>query len=86
MGRRPIPCGIAVTCLNPLLFGIVPNFDETRPHDTKLLEGLCEAEVRLSDGGAIDPDFSIKYANLAVSQRLLGSNSGTRRCSAHYWR
>ena len=45
--------------LNPLLFGIVPNFDETRPEDSRLLTGLCEAEARLSDGGAIDPDFSI---------------------------
>lgn len=45
--------------LNPLLFGIVPNFDESRPHDARLMRGLCEAEARLSDSGAIEPDFSI---------------------------
>ena len=45
--------------LNPLLFGIVPNFDEARPEDCRLMKTLCDAEARLSDGGAIDPDFSI---------------------------
>jgi SAM-dependent methyltransferase len=45
--------------LNPLLFGIVPNFDESRPEHSRLMKGLCEAEARLSDSGAIEPDFSI---------------------------
>lgn len=46
--------------LNPLLFGIVPNFHEDdEPDHARLLEALCAAEARLSDGGAISPDFSI---------------------------
>jgi SAM-dependent methyltransferase len=46
--------------LNPLLFGIVPNFrEQENPDHVRLLEILCDAEARLSETGAISPDFSI---------------------------
>lgn len=48
--------------LNPLLYEIIGNFDEKRPYDNRLLTVLCEAEQRLTQSGAIEPDFSIFVA------------------------
>lgn len=45
--------------LNPLLFGIIPNFKDDVPFHVGLLEALCEAEERLSKNGAIEPDFQV---------------------------
>ncbi len=43
--------------LNPLLFGVIAGFQPGR--DDRLLEVLCAAEDRLTDAGALDPDFHI---------------------------
>ena len=45
--------------LNPLLFGIIPNFRDDDAAHVALLEALCEAEERLSRTGAIEPDFQV---------------------------
>lgn len=45
--------------LNPLLFGVIPNFRDDVPAHVALLEALCEAEERLSKTGAIEPDFQV---------------------------
>lgn len=45
--------------LNPLLYEIIGNFDERSPYDNRLLTALCDAEERLTQSGAIEPDFSI---------------------------
>ena len=45
--------------LNPLLYEIVGNFDEGKPHDRALLQFLCEAEDRLERSGRIEPDFRV---------------------------
>ncbi len=45
--------------LNPLLYEIIGNFDEQRAYDNHLLTILCDAEERLTESGAIDPDFVI---------------------------
>jgi SAM-dependent methyltransferase len=45
--------------LNPLLFGIVPNFKNDSAEHLRLLNVLCAAEERLSATGALDPDFFV---------------------------
>ena len=45
--------------LNPMLYGIIGNFDESRPHDQRLLKIFCDAEDRLTRSGRIEPDFRI---------------------------
>jgi SAM-dependent methyltransferase len=45
--------------LNPLLYEIVGNFDESRPHDQRLLQIFCDAEDRLTRSGRVEPDFRI---------------------------
>jgi SAM-dependent methyltransferase len=55
--------------LNPLLYGIVGNFDEKRPDDARLLMVLCDAEDRLTRSGAIQPDFMIYVGRSAGAAR-----------------
>jgi SAM-dependent methyltransferase len=43
--------------LNPLLFGVIAGFQPGR--DDGLLEILCAAEDRLTESGALEPDFHI---------------------------
>ncbi len=43
--------------LNPLLFGVIAGFQPGR--DDRLLEILCAAEERLTEAGALEPDFHI---------------------------
>jgi SAM-dependent methyltransferase len=45
--------------LNPLLYGIIANFDEKNPYDAGLLRVLCHAEDRLTRSGDIEPDFFV---------------------------
>ncbi|HZI66650.1 MAG TPA: class I SAM-dependent methyltransferase [Thermoanaerobaculia bacterium] len=45
--------------LNPLLFGIVTNFRPGDPWDDRMMSRLCAAEERLTDSGAIGPDFYV---------------------------
>ncbi len=45
--------------LNPLLYEIVVNFDETAASDSRLLQVLCDAEDRLIRDGSLQPDFAI---------------------------
>jgi SAM-dependent methyltransferase len=45
--------------LNYLLYEVIVNFDERNAYDNWLLQGLCDAEDRLTRSHVIDPDFSI---------------------------
>ncbi len=53
--EREYPSGGGL--LNPLLSGIIGNFREDVPRHQHLLQALCEAEARLSEAGAMKPDF-----------------------------
>lgn len=57
--------------LNPLLFGIIPNFRDDVPAHVDLLEALCQAEERLGGSGAIEPDFQV-----FVGSRRNGNGAG----------
>jgi SAM-dependent methyltransferase len=45
--------------LNPLLFGIVANFQNDDPDHARLLQVLCSAEDRLIRSNSLRPDFAI---------------------------
>lgn len=45
--------------LNPLLFGVISNFQEGNQANDRLLQTLCDAEDRLSRSGRIQPDFAV---------------------------
>ncbi len=45
--------------MNPLLYEVIGNFDETNPRDLGLLELFCAAEDRLTRAGVIEPDFFV---------------------------
>ncbi len=45
--------------LNPLLYEVIVNFDESDPFHNRLLQVLCDAEDRLTRSGKIEPDFVI---------------------------
>ena len=49
--------------LNPLLYGVVINFDEEQPEHRNLLEVLCGTEARLMACGAIPSDFAVMVAS-----------------------
>lgn len=45
--------------LNPLLYGVIVNFQEDDPQDKRLLQVLCDAEARLTQSGALESDFAV---------------------------
>jgi SAM-dependent methyltransferase len=57
--------------LNPLLYGIIVNFDEKNPYDARLLQVLCNAEDRLTRSGVIKPDFFVFVGRRKSSRRQL---------------
>jgi SAM-dependent methyltransferase len=59
--------------LNPLLFGVIAGFQPGR--DDRLLDILCAAEDRLTEAGALEPDFHI-FVGARRRPGETGSGSG----------